>query len=159
MSKSLDFILERCKDPQSPYYDRKWQDAIRLPVTGDLFNSLFGVTADNVSVRYDPDAEFEYFVSSSSRHDGTLLFELETMGIVANKICSGASYFAPTPPLSDRKTYIIGDLVLLNEYGEEFGTQEKPWMRMRTTVCLPVKVVYDSTDATETNTRMQEGGK
>lgn len=151
MSKSLDFVIERCKDPQSSYHDRKWQDAIQLPVTGDLYNSLFSVTVNGVSVQYDPDSQFEYFVSSSSRHDGSLLFELETIKTVVNKICSGLSYFALTPPLSDQKTYIIGDLILLNEYGEQFATQEKPWMQMRTTVCLPVKVVYHSVNVAEAN--------
>lgn len=142
MNKSLDFVIERCKNPQSPYHDRKWKDAICVPVIDDLYNILFGAVANGISVQYDPNAQFEYFISSSSRHDGSLLFELETIKTVAEKICSGNSYFAHVQPLSDQKTYIIGDLILLNEYGKEFSTEEKPWMQQRTTVCLPVKVVY-----------------
>lgn len=146
MNESLDFIVKRCKDQQSSYQDRKWKDAVCLPVTGDLYNTLFGAVANGISVQYDPKAQFEYFISFSSRHDGSLFFELEAIKILAEKIRSGNSYFAPVKPLSGQKTYIIGDLIILNEYGEEFSTEEKPWMQQRTTVCLPVKVVYYNTD-------------
>ena len=35
--------------------------------------------------------------------------------------------------------YVIGDIVLCQEYSKEFSTKEKPWMTRRTTALLPIK--------------------
>ena len=35
--------------------------------------------------------------------------------------------------------YTVGDFVLAEEFGDEFATKEKPWMKSRFTAMLPIK--------------------
>ena len=35
--------------------------------------------------------------------------------------------------------YTVGDFVLAEEFGDEFATKEKPWMKSKFTAMLPIK--------------------
>lgn len=91
---------------------------------------------------YSPDADFDYFTSAQSIHDGTILFLLSTMEECVNNIIGIRTYDKRKPRPINGATicYTIGNLVISNEYGD-FGTPEKPWLHSRTTVLLPIK--YD----------------
>ena len=39
--------------------------------------------------------------------------------------------------------YIVGNFVVLIEYDGDFVPADKPWMRERTTVLLPIKMIKD----------------
>lgn len=36
-------------------------------------------------------------------------------------------------------SFEVGNFVFAEEYGEQFATEEKPWMKCRFTVMLPIK--------------------
>ena len=93
----------------------------------------------------DPDADFEYFTSSSSIHDGTLLFIKECADNCVCKIVSGQTYNKKIGPPKDGDTvhYTVGNLVVLSEYDMDetkFATKDKRWLHERTTVLLPIKM-------------------
>ena len=96
----------------------------------------------NVSIQFDPDAEFDYMTCSSSTNDGTLVFlemnareaVLEAIGKTSYCIQKGK------PQDGDHITYTLGNPIAIIEDGN-FGTEEKPWMHSRFTVLLPVR--YD----------------
>ena len=53
------------------------------------------------------------------------------------------SYYAglKEPEYGDTIEFTIGNLILLTEHGD-FGTEEKPWLRERNTILLPVAMRY-----------------
>lgn len=94
-----------------------------------------------IHVDYDPTENFEYFTYSSIRHDGTLIFVKEAIDNCMSKVLLCGTYDINKRAPFDGCTikYTIGDFVVLNEYGKQFSTKEKPWMQQRTTVFLPIK--------------------
>lgn len=104
--------------------------------------TIDGVQAKiNIHVNYDPSENFEYFTYSSIRHDGTLIFVKEAIDNCMSKVLTGSTYNANKQAPFDGCiiNYTIGNFVVLNEYGTQFSTNEKPWMQQRTTVFLPIK--------------------
>lgn len=101
----------------------------------------------SVKVTYDPDADFKYFTTSSSRHDGTMLFVCKNIDDCLKKILSlqtyDASFGMPKNANNYNYFYTIGDIVVVNEYGRHFATDEKPWMQQRTTVMIPIVFRYE----------------
>lgn len=155
MSKSFDF----CKTviSRSGYADRSWDNAREDCETEAIFdNYLRGVrcfsldgTVDNVadvrfdvSVSFDSNADFDYFTSESCIHDGTLLFIREAMDKCVRKVCLAQSYYIPigAPHSGDRIQYTVGNFVVLTEHDGDFVPVDKPWMRERSTILLPIKM-------------------
>lgn len=95
----------------------------------------------NVKILFDCDAEFDYFTSESIIHDGTLAFITEAMNRCAQRVCRCETYYKDSQPASrDNIEYTVGNFVILNEYDGDFVQSDKPWMRERTTVLLPIKM-------------------
>jgi hypothetical protein len=156
MNKSLEFCKERL--PHSSYSDRRFDELVEFDPT-EVFDSVLQGARNwiiggkdnqsndvkiNFELNIDPDADFEYFTSVSSIHDGTMLFIYENMEQCARKVVMGQTYnINKRPPQNgDTVCYTVGDFVIGNEFDKDrskFSTKEKPWMQERTTVMLPVK--------------------
>ncbi len=115
VSKSLEFCCSAASDvSRSSYSDRNWNDAKEFDST-DVFDSFLhgarswsitGKDEDNndITLNFEldinPDADFSYFTSSCTIHDGTLLFILKLADTCAYNIISGMSYDARISPLT-----------------------------------------------------------
>ena len=99
-------------------------------------------------VYYDSNADFNYFSMNRNCNDGTLIFDMEAMQQVLMKVLSCQTYnkavLVEVPDDMEffnthHFKYTVGDIVLCQEYSNEFGTKEKPWIKRRTTALLPIK--------------------
>lgn len=158
MSKSLDFCLKIVKDPERFTLRRdNWEDAFEREsqsVFDDLLNGIriLHLSAPNdfkldLELNFCDDADFQYVTVETCLYDGTLLFVQDLMNKCAEKVCRGGTYFTPLgrPENGATVRYTIGNFVCLLEYdenGDKFTPKDKPWMRGRITVVLPLKVEY-----------------
>ena len=104
------------------------------------------VTGDVViNIRHDENADFEYFTMERCVCDGTLIFMSELVERVFMKVlhCQTVNNKKVVDgfnnnPFNYEVCYTVGNFVACVEYGD-FGTEEKPWMKSRFTVMLPIK--------------------
>lgn len=104
-------------------------------VTGDII----------VNILYDENANFEYFTMERCICDGTLIFIDELIQKVFLKVMQIQTVnnekvpdgFNENPFIYEL-VYTVGNFVICDEYGD-FGTEEKPWLKSRFTVMLPIK--------------------
>lgn len=160
MGKSLDYIKQRVLEQQNTNLDITFDNVVEVSpkqfLKFDENNQLSLVWKNDdvdpkldisVKVAYDPDADFKYFTTSSSRYDGTMLFVYENIEACLKKILSLQTYDVsvgmPKNANNCNYFYTIGDIVVVNEYGERFATDEKPWMQQRTTVMIPIVFRYE----------------
>lgn len=159
MSKSFDFCKTTAQNTyRSSYAGRSWDNAVEVYETEAIFDKylhgarnffLEGKVDDeteicfDVSISFDDNADFDYFTSESCVHDGTLYFIRETMDKCVRNVCLAQTYHKNTgaPKSGDSIQYIVGNFVILTEYDGDFVPVDKPWMRERTTVLLPLKMV------------------
>lgn len=99
----------------------------------------------DVNVIYDPNADFEYFTMERCCCDGAIMYYIDLAEKVLSKVLHLKTCNKNKIP-SDWKdinacqfTYTIGNFVLADEHGDEFATEEKPWMKSRFNVFLPIK--------------------
>ena len=99
-----------------------------------------------ISVKHNSNAQFDYFSTESFCCDGTLLFMLELCEKVLNRILTGQSCYIPKIPKDAGEkpynydiSFEVGNFVFAEEYGEQFATEDKRWMKSRFTVMLPIK--------------------
>lgn len=158
MSKSFDFCKLLSQDShRSGYANRSWDNAVEVLETEAIFDEfLRGVrklsvekgddeneTYITVGVSFDANADFDYFTSDSCIHDGTLYFIKEAMNRCVRNVCFAQTYNKNlgAPESGDSIQYIIGNFIVLTEYDGDFVPAGKPWMRERTTVLLPLKMM------------------
>ena len=159
MSKSFDFCKTVAQDTsRSNYADRSWDNAVEDCETEAIFDEfirgarsfiLTGKLDDGMDIRihidisFDGDADFDYFTSSTYVHDGTLLFIREAMDKCVRNVCTAQTYNKNigAPKHGDNIRYIVGNFIILTEYDGDFVPADKPWMRERTTVLLPLKMM------------------
>jgi len=91
-----------------------------------------------VIIEYDKDANFNKFFYTMYKHDGTLLFTTYGMLGFVNSI---AIFVLKR---SEKVHITMGNVILVSEFGKQFGTEEKPWLRERDTIILPVKIWQES---------------
>ena len=158
MSNSLDFCKARASNPSvSSYADRNWNNAAENMETENFFDNILqgnrklrvdGIDHNgnkvylNVELSFNPDADFDYFSGDSCVHDGTLLFIYEMMNKCVEKVkyAQTLSKANGQPKSGDTIKYVVGNFVVLNEFGKQFALEDKPWLQERTTVLLPLKV-------------------
>lgn len=158
MSYSLDFCREVASNPLRSFFsDRDWSKAIEIIETEKTFDKFLnrarsltikGKTEDendiilNVNLFFDDKADFDYFISDSFISDGTLLFREEAIINLIQKVCTGSTYNKNVgePQSGDKIEYTVGNFVILNEHDGSFVSTDKPWLRERTTVLLPLKM-------------------
>lgn len=163
--KSLEFVKKRiasgvCNGMENDEYEHMNEIAFTAIASKIQFNGLAEVSEnlwktkllfDNgetteISVKYNPNAQFDYFSTESCCCDGTLLFIVELCEKIFNKILTGQSCYTPKIPKdAGEKPYNydvafeVGNFVFAEEYGEQFATENKRWMKSRFTVMLPIK--------------------
>lgn len=160
MNKSLEYIRSRIANEETSFSDRNMETAIVVPFTRfvklkekEAVDAFYDITLDDnryakliSHLIYDPDAEFEYFTSSVSTHDGTLLFVTETIKECINNILQLQTYNItkgfPKNLDGAEITFTIGDIVVVNECDPKFAPADKPWMQERTTVMIPLIYNY-----------------
>jgi len=152
MSKSLEFCKTRASDPTiSKYADRDWSKATEhdiRPFLADLPGPRYTLSSGDgdygVYITVDPDADFDYFTSNSFLSDGTLVFLLESIENLVQKVITLGSYNKELGPPEPGNTVniVVGNYVLLTEYGK-FDTENGAWLNERTTVLLPIKMTYE----------------
>lgn len=142
---------------RSSYANRGWDNAIEDLETVAIFDEFLHGIRDfflegkvdgeteicfDVSISFDANADFDYFISCSCIHDGTLFFIRDTMDRCVRKVCFAQTYNKNlrAPESGDSIKYVVGNFVVLTEYDGGFVPVDKPWMRERTTVLLPVKM-------------------
>jgi hypothetical protein len=112
----------------------------KLPLKENVYYTL-----DNVKYNKEMNDSYEYHIVRSCACDGTLYFYWELMYEILEELTNMSSCFdkRTMPEITKIKAinYEIGDFKLESEYGN-FGTKEKPWMRCRFIVSLPVKCSY-----------------
>lgn len=172
MGKSLDFVKNRiasgvCNGMENNKYEcmqeLEFLDVLENYQHNVIFDeenvckrilhmtSLTNSTSDiEIQVKYDPDAEFEYFTMERCRCDGTLFFFYELVTTVLNKVFSLETHNkekVPSDydnnPFAYKVKYTIGNPVIAIEHGEEFATEEKPWMLDRFSVMLPIAMDFE----------------
>lgn len=159
MSKSFDFCKAAAQNTyRSSYADRSWDNAVEDYETEAVFDEfLRGIRSFHikgktdqgdeisfeVSLSFDPNADFDYFTSDSCIHDGTLTFIRGAMDKCVRNVCFARTYNKNVgePKSGDSIKYVIGNFVVLNEYDGQFVPIDKPFMRERTTVLLPLKMM------------------
>lgn len=104
----------------------------------------------HVSVIFDDDADFQYFVPACSTHDGTLFFTYELIETVVAKVVQACTYYEPcgSPPNGSNITYTVGNFIIVTEFGD-YGTDEKPWLHQKDTVLLPVMYEVEDKEQNE----------
>lgn len=140
----LDYILLSCYDPGGWLAN---QFSERNGATTSLSRDGHSTTT---TLLYDPDGKFEYVHFDYVLSDGTLLFPEQLKAKVALTVLGMGTYNIQTAP-SDIETnwynyiweYTIGDLIELHECGN-FETKEKPFLKMKTTIGLPISIKYIS---------------
>lgn len=161
MSKSLSFCQQTARE-RSGYADRPLDKATEhdaKKLLDDLFadkenfsSALQELSWDgNVArvkirditaeIHYDPDADFDYFTSVSSINDGTLCFYFQDLANCIGKVIGILTYakWKKPPKAGDHIKYTIGNYIVLDECGGDYVPKDKPWMKTRTTIMLPVK--------------------
>lgn len=155
MGKSLKFVKERiasgqCNGMENNKYESMIEQDIRELFTTVNYTKNGIILADipylkdfNVVIKYDPDADFEYFTMQRCNCDGTFIFFQNLMGecidkMIYLKTCN-VNKEIPKDLTGYSIVYTVGDFVLAEEFGNEFATKEKPWMQSRFTAMLPIK--------------------
>lgn len=138
MNNSIEFVINQINKQNSSYKDRDFTQAHCCK----LHELWFEPHSDKVKIVYSPDDEYQYFIGRSDISDGTSLFFHNLVTDVVSGLKDGTSYYLPDGYRNYNKTYYIGDLIVLEEVDDRFAPPEKPWLKQRTTMCLPVRVEY-----------------
>ena len=100
-----------------------------------------------VDLTYAPDIDFDYFTTQSCYCDGTLIFMLELMENIIDKITKLEIYLSSIIEKyaegidfdKHRIHYTVGDFVTNSYIVEKSPDPERPWMIDHVTVMLPIK--------------------
>lgn len=159
MGKSLEFVKERiasgqCKGMENNKYEfmieqdiREIFKSINCTKEGTILADVPYLKGDkpyfNVIIKRDPNANFEYFTMQRCNCDGTFVFFQDLMSECIDKMIHletcNVNKTVPKDLTGYSIVYTVGDFVLAEEFGDEFATKEKPWMKSRFTAMPPIK--------------------
>lgn len=176
MGKSLDLVKQRIATGEcNGIENAEWKHLYEVPLENIWKNMLFYTPNDldkppfsiplpfdfsiyidndetkkiNIIIQYDPEAEFQYFSTEQCICDSTLLFEIQNMENILNKIIHLETYYSPTLPNDFEEEpwkydliYTVGDFVTGMEIDDKFAPKDKPWMACRYTAMLPIKMEF-----------------
>lgn len=161
---SLVFCKQRAADPSvsnfsdidfSEAFEIGWADSFFKNVLGDSFicgQAYLVVTGTNenserhkydVELRHLPQyQDFEYFTSEQFLSDGTSTFLYDAFERIASKVSCAMTYDKNIgkPNDGDRIRYTFGNFVVLTEYSDDFAPNSERWLKIRTTVLLPLRM-------------------
>ncbi|WP_047474384.1 hypothetical protein [Bacillus siamensis] len=105
----------------------------------DYHRDLKNLKLGHVSYDESVNEEFDYKLTANSTHDGTLLFEIQTIEEALIKLINRKTYCPNTFPV-DKKieelkdiSYIVGDIELVNDFYRA---------KQKTAVSIPVVCNY-----------------
>lgn len=159
MGKSLEFVKERiascqCNGMENNKYESMIEQDIRELFTVVTCAKDETILVDipylkgdkpyfNVIIKRNPNADFEYFTMQRCNCDGTFVFFQDLMGECIDKMVHLKACNVNKEISKDLTgysiIYTVGDFVLAEEFGDEFATKEKPWMKSRFIAMLPIK--------------------
>lgn len=158
MNKSLEYIKQRISTQGARFSDRNLSQAFVVsPSRYIKFEGRSAVIKYEATINgkevyfssrlvYDPNADYEYFTSKVSTHDGTLLFVDNTINECIKNIINVQTYNTikgfPKELNGVEFTYTMGDIIVVNETDPKFAPADKPWMQERTTVMIPLIYSY-----------------
>lgn len=164
-NKSVEFIKNRIntgiidyKISESDLYDnettkilsiKEYFNALTKTKIGERYivpNCIEHLGVDNiptagmpVTVIYNPDAEFDYAVCTSSMHDGTLAFTIDAIREVLLRIYIGETFNKDTAPNNFIKTEYWKDYEIIYECGDMILVSKFDDTKERDYVMIPVK--------------------
>lgn len=172
MKKSLEFVKQRiksgiCNGMENNEYKHMYEVDFRTIAGKIKFNEAVKVSENlwetqlcfdedkmsKISIRHNPDADFQYFSTAICCCDGTFIFFMDLCGEIFKNILTGQLCYIPQKPKDAEENpyrydvfFEVGNFVFAEEYGEQFSTEEKKWMKSRFTVMLPVKCSFVEKD-------------
>lgn len=119
-----------------------------LKANGEKYYEIIAPKLSVGHIKYNPDIKnnYQYKIKRSVMCDGTLYFINELIFEIMNDLFNQRTHYKPTFP-EDRKEeiksiyYVMGDFEVYTEH-LNFGTKEKPWLKSKFTVELPVSCEY-----------------
>jgi hypothetical protein len=156
LSYSFEFVRKITADSdRSDWCDRDWDKAYEmdskikfqkdnLSLSRISENENGGTDVCQVNIEVNPDGDFEYCVSESVLSDGTLAHLDGVLNKLYNRIITGISY-CKSQELPDKYnsiSYTVGNYIILTEHGDKFRTEDKPFLKERISVMLPVRCVF-----------------
>ena len=160
MNHSMEFVQRRLKEMQYKYSKKmryiETPKALKMIDCKPEFATFpwnFRIIYEgnkmpcDVTTKYDPNAEYDYYASVRSVHDGTLLFEYEAVARWLDKLLNGSYYILKGYPQEERPAkieYVIGDIVI-DDIFHERGVNHS-WPEMETLVYLPIKYNWEYID-------------
>lgn len=172
MGKSLEFVKNRIisgeyKGMDSTYYmdlkeanfwNRvftyfKFGDDVRISENTISFASYFEENGTEIKriamIKYNPNADFEYFTLASCMCDGTLSLFLDLHGDILDSLIYGTTYYKPKAPKNFEEefykydmNYVVGDFVYCYGENRELAPKDKPWMTTQFTLMLPIAMEF-----------------
>lgn len=153
MSKSLDYCVSAVGSEFSGFtevdsslgFDEFALSGLRKWIVKRMDEAGNGLKV-NVTLDIEPDAEFDDIIRHGSVHDGTLVFILKDIGRCIQDLCfcqAGIGIKASRIKTGDTIHYTVGNFVIGYGYSRYPIDRERPWMRERTVVMLPIKVSVD----------------
>lgn len=161
MNKSIDFVKQRIRSGcYGGMENNKYESMIELSFADgckmcefdfDKSHSFVMNTEHSdgtiknfhMTITHDVNANFGYFTMERCSSDGTYLHYYELIRNVLLKLLKLTTCDTRVEIPSDLSgheiKYTVGNFVLAGEYGDEFATKEKPWMKSRFSVMLPIK--------------------
>ena len=136
MNKSIEFMERVCNRGGDAIPKSGW-DKAKVISTPEFIEQMLGYKPFDTlieikcnlgelkhSIHYDPEAEFEYFTSSVSKHDGTLCFFHENAYKPFYNVVTRATYNQQTAPKDYQDNpehysikYTVGDIVVHTTFG------------------------------------------
>ena len=100
----------------------------------------------NASIVHDEDGDFQYFIAEEYICDGTTSFHFSLYEEMLDRLYYLKTFLKKSAPKDLEANpwkydinYTVGNFVLCSKYSDEFSTEEKPWLKERVTVMLPVR--------------------
>lgn len=99
----------------------------------------------NASIVHDEDGDFQYFIAEEYVCDGTMSFHFSLFKEILEKLYYIKTFFKKSEPNDFEENpckynikYTVGNFVLCSKVSDEFATNEKPWLKERVEVMLPI---------------------
>lgn len=128
-----------------------YKKGLRYEISNDSFvikhnfHDDEGDWSADIKYTYQPNNDFNSFVSYMSTHDGTLMFVYENISKSVHDLLYlrirefGEKVKSPIEQ-GDSVEIVFGDITIANANKPEFGTKEKPWRTQRTITIIPTKI-------------------
>ena len=156
MNKSKEFVLSLIRSgrlsgfPEEKAMKADTYNPLRVSNFSEVCNRTYELKhSDNkytlvVTIKYDPDADFDYCTTNYQMNDGTTMFQLQAFGDILKKICRVETCYTPKFPEGGLKgdykiTYIVGDFVYIGYADDDNAPEDKKWMCWNQKTALPIK--------------------